>query len=77
MGFFDRFSDSKFRSAGESLAAFAFSMCNHDQIHTLLTECNFSEAEKIRFRFDFFIANLVLAVHAVNSAVGNKEKLKK
>ena len=77
MGFFDRFNDSKYRRIGENLASSAFSMCTHDQINTLLLDCMFSDSEKTRFKFDYFIANLVVAAHAVNSVVCDLEKAEK
>lgn len=78
MGFFDRVSDSKYSRIGKDIASFAFSMCNHDDINKLLKDCQFSSVETTRFRFDFFIVNLVIATHAINVAVYNdKEKAEK
>jgi hypothetical protein len=78
MGFFDRLSDSKYRKVGESLASRSFTMCDHDQIQELLKECNFSPTESIRFKFDLFIVNSVVAAHAVNFSVFfDEEKAKK
>jgi len=77
MGVFDRFSNSKYRRIGENLASYAFSMCTHDQINTLLSDCSFSATEKTRFKFDFFIANLVVATHAVNLVMNDREKAEK
>lgn len=78
MGFFGRFNDSKYRLIGEYLASYAFSMCTHDQIDALQSDCQFSDSEKNRFKFDFFIANLVVATHTVNFVfLQDQDKAKK
>lgn len=77
MGFFDKFSDSKYQRIGEYLASYAVSMCTNDQINKLLSDCEFSDSEKLRFKFDFMIANLVVATHAVSLVVGDIKKIEK
>jgi hypothetical protein len=78
MGFFDRIGNRKYGKIGEDIALFAFSRYNDEDIRRLLEYCQFSAVETIRFKFDFFIVNLVVATHAINVAVSyDKEKAEK
>lgn len=77
MGFFDRLSGSKYRIIGEKIASLLINMSNHAVINKLLTECNFSPIEKIRFRFDFLLASFCVVANAIKSVVQEADKADK